>query len=56
MANTFHGPIDGRYVIPGTHTAAGGTTNFNFGPSQTDCALEPHGQTAAWLTVHSAEV
>ncbi|KAH7396963.1 TPR domain protein [Phaeosphaeria sp. MPI-PUGE-AT-0046c] len=27
----FHGPVDGQYVIPGTHTAAGGTTNFNFG-------------------------
>ncbi|USP74607.1 hypothetical protein yc1106_01881 [Curvularia clavata] len=26
----FHGPIDGRFVIPGTHTAAGGTTNFHF--------------------------
>ncbi|KAF2205150.1 TPR-like protein [Delitschia confertaspora ATCC 74209] len=28
MSN-FHGNIDGRYVIAGTHTAAGGTTNFN---------------------------
>jgi hypothetical protein len=27
----FHGPIDGHFVIPGTHTAAGGTTNFHFG-------------------------
>ncbi|KAF2788012.1 hypothetical protein K505DRAFT_117610, partial [Melanomma pulvis-pyrius CBS 109.77] len=26
----FHGPIDGHIVIPGTHTAAGGTTNFHF--------------------------
>ena len=25
----FHGPISGRYVIPGTHTT-GGTVNFNF--------------------------
>ncbi|KAI4940870.1 hypothetical protein J4E91_011127 [Alternaria rosae] len=33
----FHGPIDGRFVIPGTHTAAGGTTNFHFGwPSAQD--------------------
>jgi hypothetical protein len=29
--SVFHGPIDGRtgIVIPATHTAAGGTTNFN---------------------------
>ncbi|KAF2993762.1 hypothetical protein E8E13_001760 [Curvularia kusanoi] len=27
----FHGSISGQYVIPGTYTAAGGTTNFLFG-------------------------
>jgi len=26
----FHAPIDGHIVIPGTHTTAGGTTNFHF--------------------------
>ncbi|KAF9733731.1 kinesin light chain [Paraphaeosphaeria minitans] len=31
MASTFQGPIGGHYVIPGTHTAAGGATNFNIG-------------------------
>jgi hypothetical protein len=31
MASTFQGPIGGHYVIPGTYTAAGGTTNFNIG-------------------------
>ncbi|KAF2677737.1 TPR-like protein [Lentithecium fluviatile CBS 122367] len=29
--SVFHGPIDGRIVIPGTHTATGGTTHFNIG-------------------------
>jgi hypothetical protein len=27
----FHVPIDGQFVIPGTHTAAGGITNFHLG-------------------------
>ncbi|KAF2844063.1 hypothetical protein T440DRAFT_60135 [Plenodomus tracheiphilus IPT5] len=31
QTSEFHGPIAGRYVIPGTHTAAGGTTNFHIG-------------------------
>ncbi|KAF1964201.1 TPR-like protein [Bimuria novae-zelandiae CBS 107.79] len=31
MGSTFQAQIDGHIVIPGTHTAAGGTTNFNFG-------------------------
>lgn len=31
QTSEFHGPIDGHYVIPGTHTAAGGTTNFHIG-------------------------
>ncbi|KAF2818537.1 TPR-like protein [Ophiobolus disseminans] len=35
MGSTFQARIDGHFVIPGTHTAAGGTTNFNFGPSRT---------------------
>lgn len=26
----FHGPISGRYVVPGTHVT-GGTVNFDFG-------------------------
>jgi hypothetical protein len=42
MASTFHErPIGGQYVLPGTHTAAGGTTNFNFGyqPTQRRCAI-----------------
>lgn len=29
----FNGPIGGQFVIPGTHTATGGTTNFYFGCS-----------------------
>ncbi len=28
--NTFRGSINGHTIIPGTHTSAGGTTNFNF--------------------------
>ena len=55
MGSTFQARIDGHLVIPGTHTAAGGTTNFYFGPSQTNCTLEPHRQTIAWLTLLSAE-
>jgi hypothetical protein len=30
MSN-FHENIDGHIVIPGTSTATGGITNFNFG-------------------------
>ncbi|KAF1971389.1 hypothetical protein BU23DRAFT_600259 [Bimuria novae-zelandiae CBS 107.79] len=30
MGSTFQAQIDGHFVIPGTHTSAGGTTNFNF--------------------------
>ena len=43
MASTFHGPIDGQHVIPGTYTAAGGTTNFNFGgpPAQGELLYYP---------------
>ena len=26
----FHGPVSGRYVVPGTHVT-GGTVNFDFG-------------------------
>ncbi|KAF1950535.1 hypothetical protein CC80DRAFT_228667, partial [Byssothecium circinans] len=31
MGSTFQAQINGHFVIPGTYTAAGGTTNFNFG-------------------------
>jgi hypothetical protein len=34
QTSEFHGLIDGHFVIPGTHTAAGGTTNFYFGCRQ----------------------
>ncbi|KAF2993772.1 hypothetical protein E8E13_002383 [Curvularia kusanoi] len=38
----FHGSIGGQYVIPGTHTAAGGTTNFHFGyPLTQDQVVRP---------------
>jgi hypothetical protein len=47
MGSTFQARVDGHFVIPGTHTAAGGTTNFNFGPSRTNCTLEPHRQSVA---------
>jgi hypothetical protein len=31
MGSTFQAQIDDYFVIPGTYTSAGGTTNFNFG-------------------------
>jgi hypothetical protein len=41
MGSTFQARIDGHFVIPGTHTEAGGTTNFNFGypPTQRQCDI-----------------
>ncbi|KAF2818103.1 hypothetical protein CC86DRAFT_414212 [Ophiobolus disseminans] len=40
--SVFHGPIDGRIVIPATHTAAGGTTNFNLSyPSADEGSARP---------------
>lgn len=40
MGSTFQAQIDGHFVIPGTHTSAGGTTNFNFSCPHRKCSID----------------